>query len=171
MRMHNAGDCRHVGASLFTRSRWAGGIAFSRNLRSVGFTLLEILVVLAVIGVLAALVAPNVFRHLGTAKEATARSQIEMLGTALDAYRLDNGRYPTTEQGLAALWMEPVSEPRPLNWRGPYVRKAVPADPWGTAYQYTSSGPTSPSSFDLLSYGADGRPGGEGEAADIKSWE
>src|SRR5215210_7809306 len=96
-----------------------------------GFTLIEILVVIAVIAVLAALVAPNVFRHVGAAKDAAARSQIEMLGAALDAYRLDNGRYPTTAQGLAALSDEPVSDPRPTNWRGPYLRKRVPPDPWG----------------------------------------
>src|SRR5690606_8588936 len=93
-----------------------------------GFTLIEILVVITVISVLAALVAPNVFRHVGTAKDAAARSQIEMLGAALDAYRLDTGRYPTTEQGLAALWEEPVVEPRPTNWRGPYLLRPVPLD-------------------------------------------
>jgi general secretion pathway protein G len=136
-----------------------------------GFTLLEILVVLVVIGVLATLVAPNVFRHVGTAKEATARSQIEILGAALDAYRLDNGLYPTTDQGLSALADQPVIEPRALNWRGPYLRKAVPIDPWGLAYTYKSPGEANPGGFDLLSYGADGKPGGEGEAADIKSWE
>jgi general secretion pathway protein G len=135
-----------------------------------GFTLIEILVVIAVIAVLAALVAPNVFRHVGTAKDAAARSQIEMLGAALDAYRLDNGRYPTTAQGLDALWAEPVAEPRPGNWRGPYLRKAVPADPWGNAYVYVSPGEANPRGYDLLSLGADGAPGGEGEDADITSW-
>lgn len=139
--------------------------------RGSGFTLLEILVVLVVIGVLATLVAPNVFRHVGTAKEATAHSQIDMLGAALDAYRLDNGLYPTTEQGLGALTEQPVTEPRPPNWRGPYLRKAVPNDPWGRAYTYKSPGEANPAGFDLLSFGADGKPGGEGEAADIKSWE
>jgi general secretion pathway protein G len=133
-----------------------------------GFTLIEILVVIAVISVLAALVAPNVFRHVGTAKDAAARSQMEMLGAALDAYRLDNGRYPTTRQGLDALWQEPAQEPRPSGWRGPYLRKAVPADPWGAAYIYTSPGERSPRGFDLLSLGADGVPGGEGEDADIE---
>jgi general secretion pathway protein G len=96
-----------------------------------GFTLIEILVVIAVVAVLAALVAPNVFRHVGAAKDAAARSQMEMLGAALDAYRLDNGRYPTTAQGLAALWEQPNVEPQPANWRGPYLRKRVPPDPWG----------------------------------------
>lgn len=139
--------------------------------RDSGFTLLEILVVLVVIGVLATLVAPNVFRHVGTAKEATARSQIEMLGAALDAYRLDNGQYPSTAQGLSALTERPLMDPQPVNWRGPYLRKAVPTDPWGAAYQYSSTGDDNPAGFDLLSYGADGKPGGEGEAADITSWD
>lgn len=133
-----------------------------------GFTLIEILVVIAVISVLAALVAPNVFRHVGTAKDAAARSQMEMLGAALDAYRLDNGRYPTTRQGLDALWQEPTHEPRPSGWRGPYLRKAVPADPWGAPYIFTSPGERTPRGFDLLSLGADGVPGGEGEDADIE---
>jgi general secretion pathway protein G len=135
-----------------------------------GFTLIEILVVIAVISLLAALVAPNVFRHVGTAKDATAKSQVEMLGAALDAYRLDNGRYPTTEQGLDALWQEPTSDPRPNNWKGPYLRKAVPKDPWGNAYVYSCPGENSPQGYDLLSYGADGQAGGEGEDIDITNW-
>src|SRR5918996_1982074 len=136
-----------------------------------GFTLIEILVVIAVISVLAALVAPNVFRHVGTAKDAAARSQIEMLGAALDAYRLDNGRYPTAAQGLDALWTEPAAEPRPTNWRGPYLRKAVPLDPWNNAYVFLSPGEVNRQGYDLLSLGADGQPGGEGEDADIVNWE
>ena len=136
-----------------------------------GFTLIELLVVIVVLGVLATLVAPNVFRHVGTAKEATARAQIEMLGAALDAYRLDAGRYPTTEQGLAALWQQPTTEPRPMNWRGPYLRKPVPADPWGTAYVYRAPGTESRTGYDLLSFGADGKPGGVAEDADVVSWK
>lgn len=136
-----------------------------------GFTLIEILVVIAVIAVLAALVAPNVFRHVGAAKDAAARSQMEMLGAALDAYRLDNGRYPTTEQGLAALWEEPIGEPRPTSWRGPYLRKRVPPDPWGNPYLYVHSGERQPRGYDLASLGADGLPGGEGEDADISGSE
>ena len=132
-----------------------------------GFTLIEILVVIAVISLLAALVAPNVFQHVGTAKDAVARSQIEMLGAALDAYRLDNGRYPSTQQGLDALWMVPTAEPQPSNWRGPYLRKQVPLDPWGTAYIYTSPGDIHPTGYDLTSLGADGAVGGEGDNADI----
>src|SRR5439155_25026975 len=96
--------------------------------RRTGFTLIEILVVIVVIAILATLVAPNVFQHVGAAKSATAKSQIEMLGAALDAYRLDNGSYPTSQQGLEALWTRPAVDP-PANWRGPYLRKPVPADP------------------------------------------
>jgi general secretion pathway protein G len=136
-----------------------------------GFTLIEILVVVAVIAVLAALVAPNVFSHLGTAKDAAARTQMEMLGGALDAYRLDNGRYPTSAQGLEALRTEPNVEPRPRNWRGPYLRRGVPLDPWGFPYVFVSPGEANPTSFDLLTYGADGQPGGEGEDADIRAWD
>jgi general secretion pathway protein G len=134
-----------------------------------GFTLIEILVVIAVISLLAALVAPNVFQHVGTAKDAVVRSQIEMLGAALDAYRLDNGRYPSTQQGLDALWTLPSADPRPSNWRGPYLRKPVPLDPWGTAYIYTSPGAVHPTGYDLTSLGADGAVGGEGDNADITS--
>jgi general secretion pathway protein G len=136
-----------------------------------GFTLIELLVVIVVIGVLATLVAPNVFRHIGAAKDATARSQIEMLGAALDAYRLDSGRYPTSQQGLPALWTAPSVEPRPANWRGPYLRKDVPPDPWRSPYIYKSPAEQSRGGYDLLSYGEDGKPGGEGDAADIASWK
>ncbi len=143
----------------------------ARARRPRGFTLIEILVVIVVLAVLATLVAPNVFRHVGAAKETTAKSQIEMLGAALDAYRLDNGRYPTTEQGLAALWQAPAVEPRPASWRGPYLRKQVPLDPWGAAYAYRAPGTQSTTGYDLLSYGADGKPGGDGENADLTSWK
>ena len=142
-----------------------------RDQRRRAFTLIELLVVIVVLGVLATLVAPNVFRHVGTAKETTARAQIEMLAAALDTYRLDCGRYPTTEQGLAALWQAPAAEPRPLNWRGPYLRKPAPLDPWGSAYVYRAPGSESGGAFDLVSTGADGRVGGTGEDADIQSWK
>jgi general secretion pathway protein G len=134
------------------------------------FTLIEILVVIAVIAILASLVAPNVFQHVGTARSTTARSQLEMLATALDAYRLDVGRYPTTEQGLAALMTAPVGD-TPATWRGPYLRRSVPADPWGAPYVYLAPGTSNPDGFDLLSYGADRRPGGDGENADILGWQ
>ena len=140
----------------------------SRRPGARGFTLIEILVVIVVITVLATLVAPNVFRHVGTAKESTARSQIEMLGAALDAYRLDVGRYPSTTEGLEALMTQPSGT---QSWRGPYLRKKVPVDPWGNAYVYRSPGQVNPGMYDLLSYGSDAREGGEGEAADVRSWE
>lgn len=135
------------------------------------FTLIEILVVVVIIAVLASIVAPNVFRHVDTAKSVTAKAQISMLGSALDAYRLDNGRYPTTDQGLSALWQQPSSEPRPSNWRGPYLRQQVPVDPWGAAYIYRSPGEHVANGFDLSSMGADGAQGGTGDAADVTSWK
>jgi general secretion pathway protein G len=138
--------------------------------RSAGFTLIEILVVIVVIAILATLVAPNVFRHVGAAKDATAKSQIEMLGAALDAFRLDNGRYPTTDEGLGALWEEPRSTGLP-NWKGPYLRKPVPVDPWNHPYEYAWPGQVNQNGYDLLSYGADGQRQGEGENADITSWQ
>jgi general secretion pathway protein G len=135
------------------------------------FTLIEVLVVVVIIAVLASFVAPNVFRHVDTAKNVSAQAQIASLSAALDAYRLDNGRYPTTEQGLAALWQAPTAGPRPSNWRGPYLRQAVPVDPWGAAYVYRAPGDHTPTGFDLSSMGVDGKAGGTGEAADITSWK
>ena len=135
------------------------------------FTLIEVLVVVVIIAVLASLVAPNVFRHVDTAKNVAAQAQISTLGAALDAYRLDNGRYPTTEQGLAALWQTPTTEPRPSNWRGPYLRQPPPVDPWGAPYVYRNPGDHTPNGFDLSSMGADGQPNGTGDAADITSWK
>lgn len=132
-----------------------------------GFTLIEILVVLVIIAILATLVAPNVFQHVGSARETTARSQIEMLGAALDAYRLHVGRYPTSQEGLAALWERPVA--RPSAWRGPYVRRPVPLDPWGHAYDYEGPGAQGEMTYRLMSFGADGKRGGDGEASDIGS--
>jgi general secretion pathway protein G len=136
-----------------------------------GFTLIELLVVILVLGMLAALVAPNVFRNVGASKQATARAQIEMLSAALDAYRLDNDVYPSGEQGLESLRREPLLEPRPRAWSGPYLRKEVPLDPWGRSYVYRNPGVGNPLGFDLLSLGRDGREGGEGEDADIRGWE
>ena len=128
-----------------------------------GFTLIEILVVIVVIAILATLVAPNVFQHVGAARETTARAQIEMLGAALDAYRLHTGRYPTTQEGLGALWLRPSGASEA--WRGPYVRKTIPLDPWGNAYEYAS--PAGAGGYELRSLGSDGRRGGTGEATDI----
>jgi general secretion pathway protein G len=134
------------------------------------FTLIELLVVIVVITLLASLVAPNVFRHVGTARDAAARAQIEMLGAALDAYRLDLGRYPTTAEGLAALIQRPAGASA-SQWRGPYLRRGVPQDPWSQPYAYTSPGTASQSGYDLASYGADKAPGGTADATDITSWK
>ena len=136
-----------------------------------GFTLVEILVVIIVIAVLATLVAPNVFRHVGRAKDTTAHAQIELLAGAIEAYRLDNDLFPTTEQGLAALRTAPTADPRPRDWRGPYIRREVPLDPWGKPYIYRSPGTVNVESYDLLTLGRDGREGGEGEDADVLSWK
>ena len=124
-----------------------------------GFTLIEILVVIAVISVLAGLVGPMVFRNVGDAKLAAAQAQIELLGLALEQYRLDNDYYPSTAQGLEALRAPPVGEPAARNWRGPYLKKPVPLDPWARPYAYHSPGVTNPLGYDLRSHGRDGREG------------
>jgi general secretion pathway protein G len=133
--------------------------------RQTGFTLLELLVVMVIIGLLAGYVGPRFFAQIGKSEVKTARAQINALEKALDQYRLDVGRYPATEEGLAALNAAPAGEPK---WQGPYLRKAVPNDPWDKPYQYRSPGEHS--EFDLYSFGKDGQPGGEGEAADIVNW-
>ena len=131
-----------------------------------GFTLIELLVVLVILGLLAGLVGPQVLRYLGGAKSDTARLQIEELGAGLDLYHLETGRYPTTEEGLAALVEQPVGV---SNWNGPYLKKkTLPKDPWGNEYQYRSPGENG--MYDLYSLGQDNQEGGEGEAADIVSW-
>ena len=132
-----------------------------------GFTLLELLVVLGIIALLAGIVGPQVMKHMGTANLKAAKVQIEDLSAALDMYKLDVGRYPTSEQGLDAL----VEKPADVNrWNGPYLRKTkVPLDPWQQAYHYASPGEHG--IFDLYSYGADQKEGGEGEEQDIVSWE
>lgn len=127
-----------------------------------GFTLLELLVVLVIIGLLVGYVAPRFFSQVGKSEVKVARAQIKALEDALDQYRLDVGHYPTTEQGLAVLNAAPANEAR---WQGPYLRKAVPADPWGRPYVYQSPGASG--EYDLSSLGKDGQPGGEGEGADI----
>ena len=139
--------------------------------RTRGFTLIEILVVITVIAILAGLVGPMVFRNVGDAKISAARAQIELFTLALDQYRLDNDCYPGTTQGLAALRERPSGEPQARNWRGPYLRKTIPLDPWGRPYTYKSPGDVNAESYDLLSLGRDGQPGGTGEDADITSWE
>lgn len=135
-----------------------------------GFTLIEILVVLAVIATLAALVGPSVFRNVGDSRMQAARSQLELFALALEQYRLDNHVYPLTEQGLSALRTMPMTGQAAPNWRGPYLRRVVPDDPWGRPYTYVAPGRHNPETYDLYSLGRDGRPGGEGEDADITSW-
>jgi general secretion pathway protein G len=136
--------------------------------RRSGFTLLELVVVIIVLGLLAGIVAPQIIGRLSEAKSTTARTQIELLSVALDGYRLDNGSYPTTDQGLAALRAKPTRSPVPSNWRGPYLRKDVPLDPWGRAYLYRAPGERNAGAFDLESLGRDGKPGGAGEDADVR---
>jgi general secretion pathway protein G len=130
-----------------------------------GFTLLELLVVLVIIGLLAGYVGPKYFSQLGKSEAKVARAQMDAIEKALDHYRLDVGRYPTTEQGLAALNTRPPNEPK---WAGPYLKKDVPPDPWGRPFQYRAPGEKG--DYDLVSYGKDGQPGGTAEAADITSW-
>ncbi|MFO1267006.1 MAG: type II secretion system major pseudopilin GspG [Rubrivivax sp.] len=130
-----------------------------------GFTLLELLVVIVIIGLLATLIAPRYFDQVGKSNVKVAKAQIVALEKALDQYRLDVGQYPSTEQGLAALLTRPAGVDK---WAGPYLKKAVPPDPWGRAYLYKSPGEHG--DVDLASYGADGQPGGTGEAEDATSW-
>ncbi len=133
--------------------------------RSQGFTLLELLVVMVIIGLLAGFVAPRYFSQIGKSEVKAAKAQLDALEKALDQYRLDVGHYPNMEQGLAALMARPANEPR---WDGPYLKRDVPKDPWGNAYVLTVPGQHG--DVDLLSYGKDGQPGGAGEAADISNW-
>ena len=156
---------RRVAANCELR---AANAALSRD-RS-GFTLIEILVVLAIIATLAALVGPSVFRNVGDSRAQAARSQLELFALALEQYRLDNHVYPASDQGLAALRTLPAAGEPPRNWRGPYLRRVVPDDPWKRAYIYVAPGRENPESYDLYSLGRDGRAGGEGEDADVTSW-
>ncbi len=135
-----------------------------------GFTLIEMVVVIAIIGTLAMLVAPSILRHVGDANVTAARTQIETLSLALDAYRLDTGAYPTTDEGLLALRPRPLGPDARPGWRGPYLRKTVPPDPWGRPYVYRCPGLYNPDSYDLYTLGRDGQVGGEGDDADITSW-
>ena len=153
-------DVRHCPGRRFSVARHTSN----------GFTLIEMIVVIVVIAVLASLVGPMVFGNVADAKVQGAKAQIEMFGLALDAYRLDNDRYPSSQQGLAALRAAPATDPAPRRWRGPYLRKEVPDDPWGRPYLYREPGSANPNSYDLYSLGRDGQPGGAGEDADQTSW-
>lgn len=142
----------------------------SRHRRQRGFTLMELIVVIAIIATLASVVGPSLFGNVGDAKVNAARSQLQIFALALDSYRLDNDEYPSTDQGLAALRALPLAGEPPKNWRGPYLRQAVPMDPWGRPYLFASPGIANPTTYDLYTLGRDGRPGGEGEDADVTSW-
>lgn len=131
-----------------------------------GFTLIELMVVVIIIGLLAALVAPKLFGKVDQSRVKSAQAQIELFGTALDQFRLDTGRYPTSSEGLDALRVNAGSIER---WAGPYIKKEVPRDPWGRQYLYASPGEHD--DYDLVSLGADGASGGEGENQDITSWK
>lgn len=140
-----------------------GETQFRRSCR--GFTLLELLVVMVIIGLLAGFVAPKYFSQVGKAEARTAQAQIQALKRALDQYRLDTGHFPSTEAGLAALTSRPANEKK---WTGPYLEKAAPPDPWDRPYLYKSPGEHG--DFDLVSYGKDGQLGGSGDSADITNW-
>ncbi|WP_145549081.1 MULTISPECIES: type II secretion system major pseudopilin GspG [Comamonadaceae] len=139
----------------------------SRRRIQAGFTLIELMVVLVIIGVLAALIVPNVLDRADDARATAAKTDVTNLMQALRMYRLDNQRYPTGEQGLQALLTKPTTNPVPLNWK-PYLEK-LPNDPWGRPYQYLNPGVKG--EIDVMSFGADGQPGGEGKDADIGSWQ
>jgi general secretion pathway protein G len=153
--------------SCKTRPR-ARPLAIRRRRR--GFTLIELLVTIAIIATLAAIIAPSLFSNVGDAKLNAAKSQVQIIALALDAYRVDNDEYPTTEEGIQALRTAPATGDALTNWRGPYVRQVIPLDPWGRPYVYVSPGISNPNSYDLYTLGKDGQPGGTGENADITSW-
>lgn len=142
-------------------------LTLRRTVRRRAFTLIELVVVIIVLGLLAGLVAPQIFGRVSEAKSVAARTQLELLGVALDSYRLDNGSYPTTEQGLAALREKPLKDPAATNWRGPYLRKEIPLDPWQRPYVYRSPGERNKTGYDLMTFGRDGKPGGDGEDGDL----
>ena len=139
---------------------------FKRRVQT-GFTLIELMVVLVIIGVLAALIVPNVLDRADDARATAAKTDVNNLMQALKLYRLDNQRYPSAEQGLAALVAKPTAPPTPPNWK-PYLEK-LPNDPWGRPYQYLNPGVKG--EIDVMSFGADGQPGGEGKNADVGSWQ
>ncbi len=131
-----------------------------------GFTLVELLIVMVIIGLLAALVGPKMFGKVGKSKQKAAKAQITLFETALDTYRLDVGKYPTSDMGLQALRTKPQDTEK---WDGPYLPKEIPIDPWGNAYEYRSPGEHG--EYDIISLGADGSPGGEDEDMDIVNWK
>ena len=138
----------------------------NRHCRQSGFTMMELLIVLVIIGLLAALVGPALFQRIAPAKESVARAQIENFMTALDSYFIDTGHFPSSQQGLQALRVQPEGEAR---WKGPYLKKEIPGDPWGNPFVYRAPGRNG--GYEILSLGTDGREGGEGEGRDVTSWE
>lgn len=134
--------------------------------REPGFTLMELLLVLVIVGLLAAVVGPTLYQRIKPAKQTAAREQIENFGTALDNFVVDTGRYPTTQEGLRALREKPDGSDK---WNGPYLKKEIPSDPWGNPYVYRAPGRSG--GYEIASLGADGREGGEDENGDINSWE
>ncbi|WP_196221462.1 type II secretion system major pseudopilin GspG [Sansalvadorimonas verongulae] len=139
--------------------------------RQGGFTLIEIMVVVVILGVLAAIVVPNIMSRPDQAKVTVANADVKAVASALEMYRLDNGFYPSTDQGLDALVHEPSGSPEPRNWNPDGYLKKIPQDPWGNPYQYEQPGTRNTNSYDLYSLGADGRVGGEGFNADIGNWD
>jgi general secretion pathway protein G len=147
-------------------SRQGTGVTRHRYRAVHGFTLMELLIVLVIIGLLAALVGPTLYQRIKPAKQSAARAQIENFATALDNFYIDSGRYPTTQEGLKVLRTKPEGLEK---WNGPYLKKEIPADPWGNPYIYRAPGRSG--GYEIISYGADGREGGEGEDQDINSWD
>ncbi|KXO08918.1 type II secretion system major pseudopilin GspG [Marinobacter excellens] len=134
--------------------------------KQTGFTMMELLIVLVIIGLLAALVGPTLYKQISPAKASVAKAQIQNFMSALDAYFIDTGKFPSSQQGLGALRDKPSSV---SGWNGPYLQKELPSDPWGNPYVYRSPGRNG--GYEIISYGSDGAAGGEGDARDINSWE
>lgn len=161
---------RRYPESSVARRPLRGFTLIAKSRASRGFTLIEILVVVVILGILAAIVVPRVMDRPGEARIVKAHQDISSIASALNLYKLDNFAYPSTEQGLDALVAKPSGQPDAPNWKGPYLQsRSVPKDPWGRPYQYQQPGQHG--EFDVYSYGADGKPGGEGEAADVGNWE
>lgn len=142
-----------------------------RRKRQGGFTLIELIIVMLVVGILAARLVPNFVGRSEDAKRSRAISDLESIGTALDAFEADNGFFPTTNQGLEALVTPPTGQPLAENWKGPYMRRLPKEDPWGNPFQYRAPGFNNSDSYDLYSLGRDGREGGDGPDADITNWD